>query len=208
MGFDKRTHSENILENEEKAEIAATNDTSSTESIMEEVPDDLKASAADSLATLFNDISSTKEKWPEEALRKVLGRFGRMPRTGWSRAHSVYCGKFGVHMPIAEFKKRAGRALTILSGRKCTAREFKKEAVKRVKTIDVILEENTLHEAKVYNEVRRTFLEAIQEVASVEVDKVERTRKVPNEKINHLVLEAVAKAVSEYVHTKPPSNIK
>jgi hypothetical protein len=50
--------------------------------------------------------------------------------------------------------------------------------------------------------VRKTFLESIQKVRNVNVDEVERTRKVPNEKINHLLLEAVAKAVSEYVQTK------
>jgi len=97
--------------------------------------------------------------------------------------------------------------LTTQSGRKCSIREFKKEAVKRVKTLDVIFEENTLFEAKIHNEVRKTFLECIREVANVEVNKVERTRKIPNEKIYHLVLEATAKAVGEYVHTKPPSNM-
>ena len=55
--------------------------------------------------------------------------------------------------------------------------------------------------------MKKIFLECIQEVSSVDVDKVERTRKVPNEKINHLKLEAVTKAVSEYVYTKPPSNM-
>ena len=53
----------------------------------------------------------------------------------------------------------------------------------------------------------KAFFECIQEVASIEVDHAERTRKVPNEKINHLVLEAVAKALNEYLHIKPPSNM-
>jgi len=207
MGFDKNTHSGKKIENEKKAEIEAANSKSNTDDTPEEVSDDPKASSLTSLDTLLGDISSSKEDWPEEALRKVLCRFGRMPRTGWSRAHSVFCGKFSVHMSFIEFKKKASDALTTQSGRKCSTREFKKETVKRVKTLDVILEENTLFEAKVYNEARKTFLECIQEVASVDVDQAERTRKVPNEKINHLVLEAVAKAVSGYVHTKPPSNM-
>lgn len=203
MGFDKSTHSEVKLENEEKAEIEATNDKSSVEDTPEEVSYDPKASSLTSLDALLDDIKSSKEEWPEEVLRKVLGRFGRMPRSGWSRAYSVYCGKFNVHTSLIDFKKKASRVLTTQSGRKCSIREFKNEAVKRVKTLDIILEENTLFEAKVYNEVRKTFLECIREVASVEVDKTEKTRKVPNEKVNHLVLEAIARAVSEYVHTKP-----
>ena len=91
--------------------------------------------------------------------------------------------------------------MTSQSGRRCSAREFKNEAVKRVKMLDVILEENTLFEAKIYNEARKTYLECIHVVSSLEVDKVERTRKVPNEKINHLMLDAVAKAVSHYLHS-------
>jgi hypothetical protein len=67
---------------------------------------------------------------------------------------------------------------------KYSIRDFKKEAYKRVKILDTILEEKTLHEAKIYNEVRKTFLECIQEVRNSNVDEVERTRKVPKEKIN------------------------
>ena len=207
MGFDQSTHSEQKFENIEKPETVATEDKSNAEDTPDEVPDDPKASSLTSLDTLLDDITSSQEDWPKEALRKVLDRFGRMPRTGWSRAHSVFCGKFSTRMTLEEFKKKAQKTLTSQSGRKCSARDFKREFVKRVKTLDVILEENTLHEAKIYNEVRKTFLECIKEVANVEVDQAERTRKIPNEKINHLVLEAIAKAVSEYVYTKPPSTI-
>ena len=208
MGFDNSTHSEKEnLENRKKAEIEATIDKSNAEDTPDEVPDDPKSSSLTSLGTLLDNITSSQEEWPTEAFRKVLGRFGRMPRTGWSRAHSVYCGKFNAHMSLLEFKKKASKTLTTQSGKKCTIRDYKKAAVKRVKTLDVILEENTLFEAKIYNEVRIIFLECIQEVASIDVDKAERTRKVPNEKINHLKLEALTKAVSEYVHTQPPSNM-
>jgi hypothetical protein len=154
-----------------------------------------------SLASILKDITSSKEEWPEEALRKVLGRFAKMPRSGWSLANSVYCGKFNVHTSLIDFKKRAAKALTSQSGRKCSIRDFKKEVFKRVKTLDTILKENTLFEAK-SKKVCKTFLECIQEVRNLNVDEVERTRKVPNEKINHLSLEAVAKAVSENVDAK------
>lgn len=155
---------------------------SNAEDTLEEAPDDPKSTTLTSLDTLLNDILSLQEKWPEEALCKVLARFGRMPRTGWSRAHSVYCGKFNLHKSLIDFKKTASKALITKSGRKYSAREFKHEAVKRVKTLDVIFEENTLNEAKVYNEVKKNYLECIQEEASIEVDKVERTRKVPNKR--------------------------
>ena len=203
MDFEKYKQSEKS----NKTEIGAIKEKSNAEDTPKEVPDDPKASTLTSLDIILEDIKSLKEEWPSEALRKVLGRFGRMPRSGWTRAHSVYCDKFNVSMSLLQFKKKASNALTSQSGKRCSAREFKNEAVKRVKTLDIILEENTLFEAKVYNEARKTYLECIQEVASLEVDEVERTRKVSSEKINHLVLEAVAKAVSEYLHTKPASNM-
>jgi len=198
---------EQKIENQVKTENETKITKSTTKDTPEEVPEDPKASTLTSLDALLDGIKSTKEEWPEEALRRVLVRFGRMPRTGWSRAYSVYCGKFNAHTSLLDFKKKANQTLTSTSGRKCSARDFKKEAVKRVKTLDIILEENTLYEAKIYNETKRSYLECIQEITGIEVDKVERTRKVPNEKVNHLMLNAVARAVSEYVHTKPPSSM-
>ena len=131
MGFDNNTHSEKFLEKTNKAEKEAINDMSNTEDTPEEVPDDPKGSSLTSLGNLLDDIKSSQVEWPSEALRKVLGRFGRMPRTGWSRAHSVYCGKFNLSMSLLQFKKKASNALTTQSGRKCSAREFKNGAVKR-----------------------------------------------------------------------------
>ena len=106
MGFDKSTHSEQKFENTEKPETEATQDTSSTEGIPGEVPDDPKANSLTSLNIILDDITSTQEDWSKEALRKVLERFGRIPRTGWSRAHFLFCGKFSAHMCLSEFKKK------------------------------------------------------------------------------------------------------
>ena len=157
----KKSNTLKIFENENKAELVATFDKSNTDDTPEEISDDPKASSLTSLDTLLNDITSVQKKWPKEALRRVLVWFRRMPRTGWPRAHTVYCDKFNVHMSLPEFKKKAKNALTTQTGRKHYIREFKREAVKRVKTLDIILEENTSFEAKIYNEVRKTFLECI-----------------------------------------------
>ena len=209
MGFTKIEHSEKKKEeNDLKAETELTERKKSTEDTPIAPPDCPKASTSASLTAIFDGITSTKEKWPEEVFQKVLSRFGRMPRTGWSQALSVYCSKFGVRTPQQEFKKKATRGLINTSGRKCSSREFKNDSVKRVKTLDEIFEENTLFEAKIYNVTKNSFLEYIRGNEDVEVDKAERTRKFPNEKINHIVLDAVTRAVSEYVHTKPPSNMR
>jgi tRNA uridine 5-carbamoylmethylation protein Kti12 len=188
MGFDKSTQSGKNFINTEKAEIVATVDMNNVAGSPIEALEDQKAGTLTSLDTILKDITSSKEEWPEEALREVLDRFGRMSRSGWSLAHSVYCGKFNVHTSLIDFKKKAARALTSQSGKKCSIRDFKKKAVKRVKTLDTILEENTLFKVKIYIEVRKTFIEFIQEVRNVNLDEVERTRKVPNARANNLFI--------------------
>ena len=156
MGFDKSIHSENTY----KTDTEVTNSKSNTKN------------------TLIKNITSSKKDQPSKVLHKVLGRFERMSRSRQSHAHSVYCGKFNAHTPLSDFKKKALRALTTKSGSKCSAQEFKNEAVKRVKTLDIILEENTLFEAKVYSEARKPFIECIQKSTSIDVGKAESTRKV------------------------------
>lgn len=207
MGFEKIEHSEDKNENILKAEIELTKNMSRVQDTPVKASEDPKVSTLTSLRTLLDDLQAPEEEWPKEALRRVLKRFGRMPRSGWSLALSVFCGKFKIQMPAERFKKKASNALTSQSGKRCTVREFKKESTKRVKTLDVIFEENTLFEAKVYNEVKKNFLEYKKEVMNLDLDKVDRTRKVPNEKVNHLVLNAVARAVSESVKAKTPSNM-
>ncbi|KAM0681022.1 hypothetical protein GINT2_000805 [Glugoides intestinalis] len=122
---DENGHTEVQKENQTKAEKETTEEKREAGVTPKVPPEHPKASTLTCLEALLGDIVSSKEDWPEEVLRKVLVRFGRMPRTGWSRAHSVYCGKFEVRTPLVEFKKKASRALTAKSGRKCTAREFK-----------------------------------------------------------------------------------
>ena len=204
MGFKKSQHSEMEIEKTEKAEIDTAIDGRSTQDSLETATESLNASSSTSLDVLLEDITSSKEEWPKEALRRVLGRFGRMPRSGWSRAHDVYCGKFSIRTSLVEFKENASKALINMAGRKCTIREFNKESVKRVKTDGIILEENSLLETKIYTDVKAAFLGCIREASNKEIEEVDRTRKISSEKINHLVLEAVAKAVGDYVYTKPP----
>lgn len=103
MGFDKSIHSENTY----KTDTEVTNSKS-----------------------IIKNITSSKKDQPSKVFHKVLGRFERMSRSRQSHAHSVYCGKFNAHPPLSDFKKKALRALTTKSGSKCSAREFKNEAVK------------------------------------------------------------------------------
>lgn len=89
-----------------------------------------------------------------------------MPRMGWNRAHETFCEKFHVSITFRDFKRRA-------------TREFKKDGAKRVKTIGEVFEENTLEEARVYNQLKRIYQDCLEMVKESDVDKVERTRKVP-----------------------------
>ena len=207
MGFDTQARSENKFLNINQTELVATEAKSDAGDTLRKGTVPSKASSEASLDAILNDIESSMEEWPKEALRNALQRFGRMPRLGWSRAHNTFCGKFNVSISLEGFKKRASSVLVTQTGKRCTNREFKKDSAKRVKSVGTVLEENTLHEAKVCNEVRKIYLDCLEQVKEADVDKVERTRKIPNERINHLMLEAVAKAVGEYLRTTTPKSM-
>ena len=94
--------------------------------------------------------------------------------------------------------------MTIQLDRKCVASKFKNKASRRSKTINIILEENTLFEPNVYNEAKKTFLKSIHEVSNIKVDQVERTRKAFDEEIKHFL---ALETVSEYLHPKNAATI-
>lgn len=127
-----------------------------------------------------------------------------MPRGGWIRARDIFCGKFHVNISVEEFKKRAMNALTTVSGRKCSIREFKTESTKRHKPIEVLFEEKNLHEAKIYADVRKVYANCIARLKDIKVEKAEYTRKIPSEKVDPIKLEAVCQAVMEYSSAHPP----
>ncbi len=105
-GFWKSTHSEGITENTQKAEIVSTNVKRRIEDTLIGEPEEPKANKLTSLTTLLEDIQSSKEKWPKEALLKVLGWFGRMPRTGLFHALTTYFSNFHFKCLLRTLRKR------------------------------------------------------------------------------------------------------
>jgi hypothetical protein len=75
MSFDKSKHSGKNFINTEKAKIVATVDMKNVAGSPIEALKDQKAGTLTSLDTILKDITSSKEEWPERALRKVLSRF-------------------------------------------------------------------------------------------------------------------------------------
>ena len=87
-------------------EVTATRSVSAEAAPAADVPGSLpqRMAALDAVASLV-DVS--RDRWPGEALKASIKRFGRMPRGGWECLHRKYCGQFASRLSLGEFKKRA-----------------------------------------------------------------------------------------------------
>ncbi|KAI5179054.1 hypothetical protein PAEPH01_2594, partial [Pancytospora epiphaga] len=51
-------------------------------------------------------LETTQGRWLGEVLKAAIERFGRMPRDGWSKCHSIFCDTFGCSTSFNEFRKQ------------------------------------------------------------------------------------------------------
>ena len=152
VGKKKNLHSEDFNDKPIITEEAALTEDTCAQVPPSEVVQPSTVNSFASLDAILENVQASQGEWPREAFRNVLQGKGRMPRRGWQRAHEIFCGKFFTNTSLDEFKKKAQSTLTTTTGRKCSIREFKREASKRLKTIETLFEEKTLNEAKIYNQ--------------------------------------------------------
>ena len=137
----------------------------------------------------------------------VLSRFGRMPRCGWAQALNVFNGKFIASVPMQEFMKQAKAAIITENGNYCSIKNFDAEAAKRRKTREEVFEENTICEAKLFLQVRESFLSKIKSISERKIEEFVRTHKIPYEKLDHSLLEILNRAVAEYTSNSAPKSM-
>ena len=197
MGVEKNEHLEIILKKNSETKKDPKKEEKNEPVEKPRIPESQKACKKISLSAIFNEIHSNEKEWPKVVFKAVAERFGRMPRFGWSQAHATYCGRFNVQIPLTTFKGLATRD---------SCRE-QNENAKRLKTGSSTLDGTTLSEAKLFNEVKAIFLEILGKLKLNEIDKAERTRKIPSEKVNFDLLETIVRVVGEYVQTNPQSSM-
>ncbi|KAM0678434.1 hypothetical protein BDAP_001151 [Binucleata daphniae] len=161
-----------------------------------------------SLKAILLKVESTIEEWPKEAFLRVLSRFGRMPRLGWALSHSTFCDTFKSQISLVDYKRKAQNALTTKEGKRCTVREINETGVKRYKSVSTVIETQSLNESKTFNEIKSTFLECKKELDELGIEETQRIKKVPQQKINHLVLQGVIRAISEFATIKPITEMR
>ncbi|KAM0678417.1 hypothetical protein BDAP_001133 [Binucleata daphniae] len=161
-----------------------------------------------SLKAILLKVESTIEEWPKEAFLRVLSRFGRMPRLGWALSHSTFCDTFKSQISLVDYKRKAQNALTTKERKRCTVREINETGVKRYKSVSTVIETQSLNESKTFNEIKSTFLECKKELDELGIEEAQRIKKVPQQKINHLVLQGVIRAISEFATIKPITEMR
>ncbi|HEY4832379.1 MAG TPA: hypothetical protein VIH61_07480, partial [Waddliaceae bacterium] len=160
-----------------------------------------------SLEAILHEIQADAKKWPQEAFKAVLQRFERMPRRGWTLAHGIFCGKFQVSISILDFKKKAREAIISKNGNLCSIKEYRKNPGKRQSAEDVVEDQQSLEEARTYQEMKTKFLVKIEELSSFKIGEVERTKKIPSTKVDGTILKALNRVAGEYANSHQPKNM-
>jgi hypothetical protein len=208
MGGDERnSNSEGMKVNPIKAEKVEPGGTDGGTTRCSADAPDPGASRMVVLGALATSTDVPMDRWPGEVLKVAIGRFARMPWGGWQLCHSIYCKKFSSGMSLDEFKRKANFVITSNGGTLCSRKKFVEESAKRVKTIDEHFEENTLHEAKVYLEVRKKFDILLKDNRSGEIDCAKWTRKFTHEEADPLVLGAIDRAAGDHAARYLPTSM-
>ena len=158
--------------------------------------------------SVLSSVEASQKDWPQEALKATLGRFGRVPRLGWKKATDFFCKKFSVDVSVEEFKSLAQKLLISSGGRRCSQKDFSIEAHKRYKTAMSVFDENTMLMAKLHIKVRNVFRRKLKEAQGRDIEDAERTPKVPSDRIDLNVLEALNGVVGEHITENSPCNME
>ncbi|KAI5170113.1 hypothetical protein PAEPH01_1256 [Pancytospora epiphaga] len=129
------------------------------------------ASRMIALKALIRGVKALQCRWPGEVLRAMINHFGRMPRDGWPLSRSLFYELFKCEIHLDELRMRTDSTITNDAGGKCSRKQFIEESTKRAKRVDTYFEERTLHEAKVYLEIKQKYLVLMQEAGDREIDK-------------------------------------
>jgi hypothetical protein len=111
--------------------------------------------------------------------------------------YKVFSEKFGSLISSFEFKKSAEMVITSESGKKCSRSKFAEESSKRRKSIVDLFEENYLSELKLYTKVRDQLKTELANLKTLNVEEVPRTKKIPSEKQDTIVIDLINQAIAE-----------
>ncbi|KAI5174136.1 hypothetical protein PAEPH01_2079 [Pancytospora epiphaga] len=165
------------------------------------------ASRMIALEALIRGVKAPHCRWPKEVLRAVIDRFGRISRGGWPLSCSLFYELFKCEIRLDELKMRADSAITNYAGGKCEQKQFIEKSTKHAKRLDTYFEERTLHEAKVYLEIKQKYLALMQEARDREINKPKWTQKIALGQVDLLILRAVNQAVREFAAQYPPMSM-
>ncbi len=157
------------------------------------------------LEAILDKIDARLQLWPKEALKAVLKQFSRMPRCGWDTMHRFYNRKFGLSTSPADFKRKAEAAVVGEQGKRCSREMFSEQIKKKTKTVDELVEENTLQDLKLYQSARDQILKELGNIRTMRVEDVPRTTKIPNEFVDSNLMENLDQALGEIIQKKAVS---
>ncbi|KAF7682498.1 hypothetical protein TCON_2276, partial [Astathelohania contejeani] len=152
------------------------------------------------LRSILDSVDSALEEWPIDLSKAVRTRLGRIPRGDWKKAHNFFCEKFSCEVSEEEFKRRAH---TIK--RDPLESDYSQTKKKKIKLFNSLSPTSTIKAANVHQELKIIFYNQIK--MNTSITGFQRTRKVPEAKVDKELLFSLNQIAGEYMVTNPPKTM-
>ncbi|KAF7677271.1 hypothetical protein TCON_2642 [Astathelohania contejeani] len=119
-----------------------------------------------------------------------------MPRGRWKKARDFFCKKFSCEVSEKEFKRRAH---TI---KRDTLESDYSQTKKKIKLLNSLSPTSTIKAASVHQELKIIFYNQIK--MNTSITGFQRTRKVPEAKVDKELFVSLNQIAGEYMVTNPP----
>ncbi|KAF7682971.1 hypothetical protein TCON_1821, partial [Astathelohania contejeani] len=151
------------------------------------------------LRSILDSVDSALEEWPRDLTKAVRTRSGRMPCGVWKKGRDFFCGKFSCEVSEEVFKRRAHTIKR--NPLKATTHKPKK----KIKLLNSLSPTFTIKAVSIHQELKTLFHNQMKMNASI--TGFQRTRKVPEAKIDKKLLFSLNQIAGEYMVTNPPKTM-
>ncbi|KAF7679718.1 hypothetical protein TCON_2487, partial [Astathelohania contejeani] len=143
------------------------------------------------LRSIFDSVDSALEKWLIDLSEAVQTRLGRMPRGDWKKTHNFFCEKFSCEVSEEEFKRRAHKI------KRDPLESDYSQTKKKIKLLNSLSPTSTIKAASVHQELKIIFYNQMQ--INTSITGFQRTRKVPEAKVDKELLLSLNQIAGEYM---------
>ncbi|KAF7680954.1 hypothetical protein TCON_2429, partial [Astathelohania contejeani] len=151
------------------------------------------------LRSILDSVNSALKEWPRYLSKAVRTLLGRMPRGGWKKARDFFCENFSCEVSEEMFKRRAH---TI---KRYPLESDYSQTKKKIKLLNFLSPTFTIKAANVHQELKTLFHNQMK--MNISITGFQRTRKVPEAKVDKELLFYLNQIAREYMVINPPKTM-